>query len=262
MSRPYKKIFFYIFFCSLNFASGVLSAGWRVASWRLLAGASGALVRLPLFPGFVNASGAWLPASARLLSARDDAGVASALLAPTRVTFLFEGGSDVIFSSHVVTDNLDRTAALVARHLSIFITSASSASIRLSECISNHVSVAIVHAAARFVGARNLTVSLTSAHVAFVLLHGLTDGQSHCTVFAVAWVGIVRAGNLSILLACASVAFILVDSLAKIEHSAHVLAAAGVVGTINLSSTSTCTGIATVGRAGHNLTIPQGLAIM
>jgi len=124
----------------------------------LLACASGALVRLPLFAGLVNASGTWLSASARFLGARDDAGVASTLLAATGVTLLFECGTNVVSSSHVLADNLDRTAALVAGHLSILIASASSASIWLSECVCNWISVAIVHAATRFVGARNLTI--------------------------------------------------------------------------------------------------------
>jgi len=93
----------------------------------LLAGASCALVGLPLFAGLVNASGTWLSASARLLCAHDCAGVASALLAATGVTLLFECSSDVVSSSHVFADNLDRTAGLVAGHLSILITFACAA---------------------------------------------------------------------------------------------------------------------------------------
>jgi len=112
---------------SLHFASGVLPAGWSVARWCLLASASCALVRLPLFAGLVNASGTWLSASARLLGASDYAGIASALLAATGVTLLFECSSDVVSSSHVFADNLDRTAGLVAGHLSILITFACAA---------------------------------------------------------------------------------------------------------------------------------------
>jgi len=116
-----------LLFFSLHFASGVLPAGWSVARWGLLAGASCAFVRLPLFAGLVNASGTWLSASARLLGASDYAGIASALLAATGVTLLFECSSDVVSSSHVFADNLDRTAGLVAGHLSILITFACAA---------------------------------------------------------------------------------------------------------------------------------------
>jgi len=118
---------FFFFFFSLHFASGVLPAGWSIARWRLLAGASCAFVWLPLFAGLVNASGTWLSASARLLGASDYAGIASALLAATGVTLLFECSSDVVSSSHVFADNLDRTAGLVAGHLSILITFACAA---------------------------------------------------------------------------------------------------------------------------------------
>jgi len=124
----------------------------------LLAGASCALVRLPLFTGLVDASSAWLSASARFLGARDDAGVARALLAATSVTLLFECLTNFVSSSHVVADNLDdRTAALVASHLSILITSAIAA-FGVRECLADCVSVAIVCATARFVGARNLAI--------------------------------------------------------------------------------------------------------
>merc|ERR1719495_1492625 len=74
------RFFFFSPHLCLHFASGVLPAGWSVARWGLLARASCALVRLPLFAGLVNASGTWLSASARLLGASDYAGIASALL--------------------------------------------------------------------------------------------------------------------------------------------------------------------------------------
>jgi len=127
----------------------------------LLAGASCALVRLPLFAGLVNASGTWLSASARLLGASDYAGVASACLAATGVTLLFECSSNVVGSSHVCADNLFDTAGLVAGHLSILITSAITA-IWVIECASrpggSWISVAIVCATAGFVLARNLAI--------------------------------------------------------------------------------------------------------
>jgi len=110
-----------------------------------------------LFAGLVNASGTWLSASARLLGARDYAGVASACLAATGVTLLFECSSNVVGSSHVLADNFSYTAALVAGHLSILITSAIAA-LWVRECLADCVSVAIVCAAAGFVGARNLTI--------------------------------------------------------------------------------------------------------
>merc|ERR1719495_975804 len=90
------RFFFFSPHLCLHFASGVLPAGWSVARWGLLARASCALVRLPLFAGLVHASGTWLSASARLLGTRDYAGIASALLAATGVTLLFECSSDVV----------------------------------------------------------------------------------------------------------------------------------------------------------------------
>jgi len=124
----------------------------------LLARASCALVGLPLFAGLVNASGTWLSASARLLGASDYAWLAwLAWLAATGITLLFECSSNVVSGSHVFADNLDRTAALIAGHLSILITSAIAA-LWVRECLADCVSVAIVCAAAGFVGARNLTI--------------------------------------------------------------------------------------------------------
>jgi len=159
----------------------------------LLTGASGAFVGLPRLAGLVDAAGARLFASARLLGAGGDGRVAIAGLASASVTIVLPRLVEVVHSSHVVAFGLRNGAgASIAGHLSIIVTSASGASVLLSEGLSDLVSVAVVDARAGFVGAADLSVALARASVA-VLGDGLADGESHSAILAVAWHRVVRA---------------------------------------------------------------------
>jgi len=100
--------------------------------------------------------------------------------------------------------------------------------------LANVISQSLILTTARILSAFQLAICSAFTNVAFFGYSG-ANGDCLTVVFTVTRHGDVSTLKLSILLACASVAFILVDSLAKIEHSAHVLAAAGVVGTINLA---------------------------
>jgi len=156
----------------------------------LLASAGGALVGVPGLAGFVDAAGARFFAAAELLRAGGDGGVASALLAAACVTFVFPGRADIVAISHVSTFGRNDAGASVTSDLAILVTSASGAAVSLGEDLSDCVSVSIVHARAGFVGAGDLAVCLTGAGVA-LFWDGLSNGQRHRTILAVARDGIV-----------------------------------------------------------------------
>lgn len=160
----------------LDFASWVLLARGGVAGGRLLASAGGALVGIPGLAGLVDGAGARLSAPADLLGAGGDGGVASALLAPTGVTFVLPGHADIVAVPHVSTFGFDDDAgAAVASHLTIRVTSASRATVLLAEGLSDLVSISVVQARAGVVGAGNLAVALTRASVA-LFAHGFSNG--------------------------------------------------------------------------------------
>jgi len=151
-----------------------------------LAGAGGALVRLPRLACLVDASGARLFAPADLLGASGHRRVAHALLAAACVTVVLPRLVEFVDASHVIALGLgDGAGASVTCHLAILVTSASGASVLLVEGLSDLISVAIVGARARVVGAADLAVALAGASVA-VLGDRLTDGQRHRAVFTVA----------------------------------------------------------------------------
>jgi len=99
--------------------------------------------------------------------------------------------------------------------------------------LANVISQSLILTTARILSAFQLAICFAFAKIAFFGYLG-AKGDGLTLVSTVTRHGIVSTLKLSILLACAGVAFILVDSLAKIEHSAHVLAPTGVVGAINL----------------------------
>jgi len=185
----FLHLHFLIFF-HLNFAAWVLLARWSEAGGRLLASAGGALVGVPGLAGFVDAAGARFFAAAELLRAGGDGGVASALLAAACVTFVFPGRADIVAISHVSTFGRNDAGASVTSDLAILVTSASGTAVSLGEDLSDCVSVSIVHARAGFVGAGDLAVALTGAGVA-LFWDGLSNGQRHRTILAVARDGIV-----------------------------------------------------------------------
>jgi len=156
----------------------------------LLASAGGALVGVPGLAGFVDAAGARFFAAAELLRAGGDGGVASALLAAACVTFVFPGRADIVAISHVSTFGRNDAGASVTSDLAILVTSASGTAVSLGEDLSDCVSVSIVHARTGFVGAGDLAVALTGAGVA-LFWDGLSNGQRHRTILAVARDGIV-----------------------------------------------------------------------
>lgn len=176
-----KKVSFY-----LDFAAWVLLARWSVASGRLLASASGALVRLPGLACFVDRAGSGLSAAARLPGAGGDRGSAAALLAPTSVAIIFPCHAGFVCSSIVIAD-LFKWAVwqFLTCDLAVVVACALGAFIRLED-LPDRVSVSIVIAVARVVSTRNLAIALTSASVAF-FGNGLPNGQSHSAVLAVAW---------------------------------------------------------------------------
>jgi len=148
-------------------------------------------VWLPGLADLVHHSGAGLFASADLLGTSHNGSSRGPLLAPAHITLNFPGCVDVIFPSHVGTFGLGNgTKTIITSHLAVCVTFASCAAILLVEVLSNLVSISIVQARARIVGAAHLAITLTGACVA-LFRDGLSNSQCHSTIFTVAGDGVV-----------------------------------------------------------------------
>lgn len=114
-------------------------------------GAVGTFVGFPRLVGFVDGSGAWLFATAKLLRAGYN-GISTTLLAPARVAFMFPSSANIIFHSHVRTFGLNKglASASIAGDLTIRAATAYGAAIGLIESFADWDKISIVITIAGF----------------------------------------------------------------------------------------------------------------